>query len=128
MIAKIRDGLAANLETVFGVNVYRRPPSHIVPPAAIVLRGAYDPTRDYDQSVDYTFTVTVAVQLGTFDAAITELDSFADPDKLVAAVESDQTLGGNVSGVQVTSVGPEGIQAIGGHDYATFDLSVTVIA
>ena len=120
----IRDALGDRLELVQFAQVHRRPTTTITPPAAIILRGAWNPTVDVDLSTDLTFGVLICTQLGTWDDGTRDADDYAE--EAVDALRGDQTLGGVARRVVIPQVSGEAIRDIGGTPYATCEITVEV--
>lgn len=98
-VATIRDGIAANLSTLFAGRSYDTVPDNPNPPCAVVL-----PTGiEYDAAFSggatrYTFTVLAISQRADERTAQDRIDGYCNPSgstSVKAAVESDKTLGGS---------------------------------
>jgi hypothetical protein len=129
VIPQVREAIARRLETV-GLNVHRHPAESISPPAAVILRGEFDPVIDHQGGNDVAFTVLLLVQTGTFPEASRQLDTYVDPDSpryVVPVIEADQSLGGLVGGIQVNSIGAEQLRDVGGVSYTSCAVEVEVI-
>lgn len=112
VVGGLRSALRDNLkDNVLGVNVYpyyhpnpSPPLIHIWPSGEVNYHGAMQRGK-----VDYTFTVQVMVDWTEDGGSQSLLDTFYDPSgerSIVAAIESDRTLGGLAEEVQVTGAGP----------------------
>lgn len=120
-LIQIRTGLAARLDTISGLEVYRRMPGSISPPCAAV--GG--PEIDYDNAFqrggdDWTIPVRVYVSRADDDAGQDALDAYLAPTGAVsvkAAIEGDGTLGGIVDSTRVTRFRGYGNYEIGGIMY-----------
>jgi hypothetical protein len=107
-ISDIREALAANLNTLDGVQVNPYLLSNLTVPSMQIMPAA----RDFhgamnDGFAELHFTVQAFVALGLAQAAQMNLDKWlgeGDADALKDALESDVTLGGLVSDVTVLSV------------------------
>ena len=130
-LADIRQGLAANLQALPGVEVYEREGGMVNVPCAVVLT----PTIDYHQSfssaglVRYEFRVMVLVQSSDSDQSGVDLDTYADPTSptsVRAAVESDRTLGGIADDLICTAFRPLSSEEVAGIGYWGGDFAVTV--
>jgi hypothetical protein len=107
-ISDIREALAANLNTLDGVQVNPYLLSNLTVPSMQIMPAA----RDFhgamnDGFAELHFTVQAFVALGLDQAAQMNLDKWlgeGDADALKDALESDVTLGGLVSDVTVLSV------------------------
>jgi hypothetical protein len=121
----IRDGLAAQLETVpTFLTVHATVPNRIVAPAAVVVPGR--PVATYHDSMIgsggsltvFNFELVCAVQSMTEEfsqAALDELISGAN--SVPAAVEADPTLGGAATTCQVRQAVDYGVVAYGDSEF-----------
>ena len=132
-LANIRDGLAANLQTLPGVEVYEREGGMVNVPCAVVLT----PTIDYHQSfsaaglVRYEFRIMVLVQSADSDQSGIDLDTYADPaspTSVRVALESDRTLGGIADDLICTAFRPLSSEEVAGIGYWGGEFSATVYA
>ena len=126
---QIREGLATRLETIAGLNVYRKAPGNITVPAAIVRRREtrYDVTLD--GADDTTFGITVFVSFANVEVGHEALDGYLDPagsSSVVAAIHAEPTLGGVVDFARVASAEGERITNYAGVDYLSVEFVVEV--
>lgn len=131
LMAAIRAGLKANLDTIDGVQVSAymlgspTPPAiHIVPPAIEyhqAMQNGFD---------ELTFTVQAFVALGTDIGSQKRLDLMREPSgtgSIKAALEADRTLGGVVKDLIVrSSPEPQVVTLEGGRQLLASDWTVTV--
>ena len=112
-VVAIRDGIAANLDTVDGLTPIKRTPSELSVPAAAVIR--FDGAPNLRQAmnapggglVELLFTVEVFVpDNGDSGDAEERLDEFMAGGQVWTAIESDRTLGGAADDCVVTELGP----------------------
>lgn len=132
-LADIRQGLAANLQALPGVEVYEREGGMINVPCAVIVT----PTIDYHQTfsaaglVRYDFRLMVLVQSSDSDQGGIDLDTYADPasrTSVRAAVESDRTLGGIADDLICTAFRPLSSEEVAGIGYWGGEFTVTVYA
>lgn len=132
-LADIREGLAANLRNLPGVEVYEREGGMVNVPCAVVLT----PTIDYHQSfsnaglVRYEFRIMVLVQSADSDQSGIDLDTYADPASPTsarAAIESDRTLGGIADDLICTAFRPLSSEEVAGIGYWGGEFTTTVYA
>ena len=126
---QIREGLSVRLETIAGLNAYRKAPGNITVPAAIVRRRQtrYDVTLD--GADDTTWGITLFVSYANIEVAHEALDDYLDPagaSSVVAAVHADPTLGGVVDFTRVASAEGERITNYAGVDYLSVEFVVEV--
>jgi len=132
-LADIRQGLAANLQALPGVEVYEREGGLANVPCAVVVT----PSIDYHQSfssaglVRYEFRIMLLVQSADSEQSGIDLDTYADPSSptsVRAAVESDRTLGGIADDLICTSFRPLSSEEVSGIGYWGGEFTVTVYA
>ena len=132
-LADIRQGLAANLQALPGVEVYEREGALANVPCAVIVT----PSIDYHQSfssaglVRYEFRIMVLVQSADSEQSGIDLDTYADPGSptsVRAAVESDRTLGGIADDLICTSFRPLSSEEVSGIGYWGGEFTVTVYA
>lgn len=104
-LAAIRAGLADNLATIDGINASAYLLSNLTPPCAEVQPGETEYDLTFARGLDrWTLTVRVLVGASTDQGAQRLLDRMLESSGSVsvkAAIESDKTLGGAASSVQV---------------------------
>jgi hypothetical protein len=128
----MREGLAANLGAIPGMQVSAYMLSNPTPPAAHVLPAeiTYDTAMRRGQDV-WFFTVQVFVSLTTDIGAQKLLDKMlasSGSDSVKAAVESDRTLGGACDDLRVVSMGGYEIFVLGERQLLGATWRVEVIA
>lgn len=128
----LRDGLAAQLDTIPKLRVSTTLPEDPNPPVAVVMleRVVFDSTfgRGSDQ-VD--FRVRVIVGRTTERTAQGRLDTYlagSGSSSVKAAIEADPTLGGAALAVTVTEASDIGDYVQAGAAFLTVDFLVTVYA
>jgi hypothetical protein len=109
-LAEIREGLAANLrQHVEGLRIYPRWQDNVEAPGAIIMldAGHYHRSMGETGHTDHTFQVLVlaaGIDNG-YERAEEALEPYLDPNSprsIKTALESDKTLGGIVSTLNVT--------------------------
>ena len=132
-LADIRQGLAANLQALPGVEVYEREGGMVNVPCVVVVT----PSIDYHQSFSaaglcrYDFRLMALVQSADSDQSGIDLDAYADPTSPTSvrvAVESDRTLGGIADDLICTSFRPLSSEEVSGIGYWGGEFTVTVYA
>jgi hypothetical protein len=97
-IAEIREGIAANLATLEGIQVSAYMLASPTPPAAHVIPRSILYDRTFRGMVEVTLTVQVFVSLGLDQGAQMALDErLLGTTSVKAALEVDKTLGGTVN-------------------------------
>lgn len=132
-IAQLREGLATNLRTISGVEVYEREGGMVNAPCIVVTT----PSVDYHQTfgsnslIRYSFTVTVLVMSADQEQQNYDMDQYLDngsSTSVRAALETDRTLGGVAESLIVTSFRPLNSEEVAGIGYWGGSFEVTVIA
>lgn len=126
---QIREGLADRLETIAGLNVYRKAPGNITVPAAVVRRRQTQYDVTLDGADDTTFGITLFVQFANIEVAHEALDAYLDAAgtaSVAAAVHADPTLGGVVDFARVASADGERVINYAGVDYLSVEFAVEV--
>lgn len=105
-LTQIRDGLAANLAGISGLQVAKYVLSNPTPPVAEFLPAAIDYDKTMQRGSDQ-WTITIRVLVGNVSdiGAQKRLDTFLAPSgagSIKAQVQSDRTLGGTVDTLRVT--------------------------
>jgi hypothetical protein len=126
---QIRSGIATQLGTIAGLQVYERPPGSIVTDAAVVRRRgtSYDVT--FDGLDDTTWGITVFVSFANTDSGAESLDEYVSPTgakSIVAALETDPSLGGVVAFCHVANAEGEKVTNYAGIDYLTVDFNLEI--
>lgn len=106
-LTQIREGIAANLATLQGCQVSAYMLANPTPPTVHVYPGDIEYDLAMGRGLD-KWTLTVQAFVGTVSdqGSQVKLDAFLAPSgalSVKSAVESDQTLGGLVSDLQVVS-------------------------
>ncbi len=126
---QIREGLADRLETIAGLNVYRKAPGNITVPAAIIRRRQTQYDVTLDGADDTTYGITVFASFANVEVAHETLDAYLDPagaSSVVAAVHAEPTLGGVVDFTRVASAEGERVTNYAGVDYLSVEFVVEV--
>jgi len=131
-MSNLRSALATRLATVSGLRTSATLPDQPTPPQAVVYpeRVIYD-TAMGRGSDEYTFVVIVIVGRIAERSAQTSLDAYCNPSgstSIKAAIEGDQTLGGNALDCRVTEMRGQSSLTIGDATYLTAEFSVTALA
>jgi len=123
----IREGIAARLETIPGLQVYPRPPGSIVVPAAVVRRRSTNYDATFDGAVNTGWGVTVFVSFANTDVATEELDEYLSPTGASSiAVAVDGTLGGVVDYARVASAEGDRVLNYAGTDYLSVEFVIEI--
>ncbi|MDO8704077.1 MAG: hypothetical protein Q7J84_03945 [Sulfuricaulis sp.] len=128
-IAQVRTGMAGVLDNITGLRVYPRWPNTVNVPAAIVKRAGSPSRTTLSGNWRVNIEITIAVQLVDLDRAQAALDEYISPTgakSIIAALESDETLGGNAEYILIGEWGEDEGLAINDVDYATAKLPVEV--
>jgi len=127
--AQIREGLAVRLETISGLNVYRKAPGNVIVPAAVVRRRLIQYDVTLDGADDTTWGITLFASYANLEVAHETLDAYLDPagaSSVVAAVHAEPTLGGVVDFARVASAEGERLINYAGIDYLSVEFVVEV--
>jgi hypothetical protein len=130
-ISLLRQGLAANLQTIKGLRVVETLPDLVNPPMAMIGLTKVSYNQQNQRSMaEYTFQVTVVVGRVSERTAQASLDVLVAPGQgsIKYALESDRTLGGNAYEVFVPELSAYGAVSINGIDYLSAEFSVQVFA
>lgn len=131
-IATIRDGLAANLQTISGLRASGDIPDNPTPPIAIVQLNRVEYDNAFNKGLTiYNFVVSVVVGRASERTAQDRLNAFATPtgaSSIKLAVQSDRTLGGSAYDVRVSEMQNIGAVLLGGESYLAADFAVQVYA
>lgn len=129
-ISELRQGIADNLSSIYGLRVSPTMLDAPRPPVAMV----YPDTVAYDLNANRgadTFTFIVYVLVGRADdrTAQNRLDAYVvGPDSVKAAIEADRTLGGAADTLRVTSMENYQQVSIGDTVYLAVEFMVEVVA
>lgn len=130
-ISLLRQGLAANLQTISGLRVVETLPDVVNPPMAMIGLTKVTYNQQNQRSMaEYTFQVTVVVGRVSERVAQKNLDVLVAPGagSIKAAIESDRTLGGAAYEVFVPELSAYGSVNINSIDYLSAEFSVQVFA
>lgn len=129
-ISELRQGIADNLSSIYGLRVSPTMLDAPRPPVAMV----YPDTVEYDLNANRgadTFTFIVYVLVGRADdrTAQNRLDAYVvGPDSVKTAIEADRTLGGAADTLRVTSMENYQQVSIGDTVYLAVEFMVEVVA
>ena len=132
-LTQVRQGLAAALGTIDGLEVHAFRPGTITPPAAIVYPapGAFlDYQVTMDAAADLRLVILVVVEWGEEQSAAEQLDAFiadSGPSSINGTVDANQTLGGIVDGCDVVNAQDYGTYTVAGVDYLGVEFPVQVL-
>jgi hypothetical protein len=105
-LREVREGLAANLDAIPGLQAKAYKLSNSTPPCAWITPVEVDYDMAMQRGIDlWRFTVTVQVGAPTDIGAQMRLDRMLDPngdESVKAMLEADDTLGGSVMDLRVT--------------------------
>ena len=127
--SQIRAGLATRLRTIAGLQVYEYPPGAIVTDAAIVRRRNTNFDVTFDGADDTTWGLTVFVQFSNTEAGAASLDDYVSTtgDKsIIAALQSDPTLGGVVDYSRVVNAEGEKVTTYAGINYLSVEFNLEI--
>lgn len=130
-MAEIREGLAANLSAIEGIQVSPYMLGSPTPPAIHVIPSSIAYDRAMHRGMDeVTMTVQAFVALGLDQGAQMALDELLAPTgsrSVKTAIETDRTLGGKVQHVQVDEMsGYNAVTIVDRGQMLSADWSVTV--
>ncbi len=129
-LSGVRTGLETRLNTITGLRVYKYWPGSINPPAVIIaLSDGSDPHTTFASNGMHPFGLTVAVPFVDEDRAQTALDAYMDhsgASSIVAALQGDETLGGNAEYLLIGVWNVLGVAQYEGVDYLMATLPVGV--
>lgn len=130
---QIREGLAANLSVLDGVQASPYVLSSPTPPCVYVKPAEVDYHRTFGAGVNgvksYVFSVRAIVALGLDQGAQIKLDEFVSSGSVQTALEADKTLGGVAQNVEVNGM-TDYAQVLLGDSQQAFmaDFTVEVLA
>jgi hypothetical protein len=130
-ISDLRNGLAANLQTVKGLRVYATLPDAPNPPSAMISLEKVTYNKAMQKgSAEYGFKIMVILGRVAERVAQQNLDVLVGTGSgsIKVAVESDRTLGGVAFDAFVHELNAYGSVSIGGIDYLSAEFSVQVFA
>lgn len=127
--AQIRAGLATQLRTIDGLQVYEYPPGDIVTPAALIRRRNTNYDVTFDGADDTTWGLTVFVPFSNTDVGAASLDDYVSTsgdESISAAIQTDPTLGGVVDYSRVVSAEGERVTTYAGINYLSVDFNLEI--
>jgi hypothetical protein len=132
-VTTIREAMATALDTITELRAFATIPDSIAPPAAIVGGPEVIDWRFAFRSTKRRYTIPVRVYVGRASdrASQEKLDAYLASDgafSIIAALESDSTLGGAVDSLSVMQARGYGVYQIAGVDYLGVEFVVDVIA
>jgi hypothetical protein len=132
-VSGLRDGLAANLNTLFASRAYDTIPDSPNPPCAIVVPTGIEYHAAFANAQSrYAFTILVIVGRVDERTAQDRLDGYCNPSgsgSVKAALESDCTLNGYAFDLSVTEMrNYQQLVLSDGVTYLTAEFVVSVIA
>jgi len=131
-IADLRNGLAANLQTIPGLRVTSTVPDQVNPPIAIISLDKINYQRSFARGLtEYLFKITVIVSRQSERNAQQKLDQYVASDgtySVLDALETDRTLGGKAADSTLVALDAYGSVVIGETTYLSAEFSVQVFA
>jgi hypothetical protein len=130
-IAALRSALAGTLEPL-SVNAYSYAPDAPISPAAFIYPEAFQYHPTFDAGFDISFVVRFLVASTNTQAGQNQLDDLISQDgtkSAVAALETDQTLGGLCTSLEVTDLRNYGVVSLteSGTRYLSAELLVSIL-
>lgn len=134
-VSLIREGLAARMATISGLNAYARAKGELRLPAAVVVPEpgaaiAYNATMGRG-SDDHTFRIYLLVEQNVEDLDQRALDDYLDGSgskSIIAAIDGDGSLGGAAHFTRVVGVADYGEITWAGVQYLGAEILVEVTA
>ena len=132
-VTEIRNGLAANLATIDGVQISAYALQSPAPPTIQILPGGIDYTITMGPAgfQHYAMTVQAFAAFGNGETGQRLLDglmAMTGATSVNTALESDQTLGGFADQVDVVTCSGVSVATIGGMDVLLIEWTVNVYA
>jgi hypothetical protein len=131
-IADLRNGLAANLQTIPGLRVTSTVPDQVNPPIAIISLDKINYQRAFARGLtEYLFKITVIVSRQSERNAQQKLDQYVASDgtySVLDALETDRSLGGKAADSTLVALDAYGSVVIGETTYLSAEFSVQVFA
>lgn len=132
-IAQLRAGLADNLQTISGVEVYEREGGIVNVPCVVVTTPSINYHRSFSSNalVEFQFTILVLVMSSDQEQQNWDMDQYLDNGSATSvrkAIESDPTLGGHAESLIVTAFRPLNSEEVAGIGYWGGSFDVTVYA
>lgn len=132
LIASLRQGLGARLQTITGLRASNYAPDRVSVPAYAIELASLNYDQTFGRRVnEVPFTVRIYTSRADDKAGQDRLDAFIDPTGAVsvkAAIEADTTLGGVAETCRVVSLDNYGVYEVGGTAYFGAEFSVSVWA
>lgn len=131
-VTALREGIAAQLDSISGLRIKAFEPDKVaVPSAAIALVSiAWDKTMGRGMD-SFEFVVRLYASRATDKGGQNRIDSYlagSGPTSVKAAIEADRTLGGVAHTLQVTGVDNYGSYEVGGINYYGVEFAVLIWA
>ena len=130
-LTQVRQAIKAALGTVRNLTAYAIEPGVPHLPAAWTLPIRINYHDGFDGDLTYTIGVTVGVELGDLGQAQTALDDYLAPSgakSIVAALESDPSLGGVVDSTRVIAMTSYATREMGGKSVLTAGFEIEIFA
>jgi cellobiose-specific phosphotransferase system component IIB len=129
-VTELRQGIANNLQAVYGLRVSSTFLDAPRPPVAMVLPDRIEYDLNANRGADtYIFTVSLLVGRADDRAAQNTMDQFlVGPDSAKQAIEADRTLGGAANTCRVTEMRNYGQVTVGDVVYLGVEFEVEVVA
>ena len=127
----MRDGLAANLQTIDKLRVSEEIPDQVNPPQAVISLTTVEYDQAFGQGLTiYRFLVKLIASRASDRWAQIRLDGYCSngDDSVKLAIESDKTLDGSAFDVRVTEMGNIGTISLDESMYLAAEFSVDVYA
>lgn len=131
-IVAIRAGLAANINTIPGLNVTAHVADRISPPAVVIGEVSIEFDKTMGRGLD-EISLTARVYVGRADdrSSQDKLDGYLAGSgalSIKAAIESDLTLGGAAETLRCATATGYGVYEVAGMQYVGAEFPVTVYA
>jgi hypothetical protein len=131
-LSQAATALGTAIGTISGLRVVAHPTDAINPPVAVIEPNSVEYHRAFANGLtQMTFTVTVIVSRVTDRLALANLDPYIATDgasSIRAAIETDQTLGGVVQAVKMTTASQFVTVALADASYFAVQTEVIVYA
>ena len=131
-VAATRAALKTRLETISGLRASSWLTGNINPPVALIgLRPPVEFDQDFDGHAVYRWTITVYVSRADDRAGQDKLDGYLSQSgatSVKAAIEGDNTLGGEVGSVRVTEISQWGDVTVGDVSYLAAEFAAETFA
>ena len=131
-VTDLRNGLAANLQTISGLRVASTVPDQVNPPLAIINLDRINYQKAFGLGLtEYLFKITVIVSRQSERNAQNKLDQYVSSQgaySVSLALNTDRTLGGVAADSTMISLDAYGSVVIGETTYLSAEFSVQVFA